>query len=115
MYAERSPEQFFAVRCEWATTGASGRWHQGAVGQRTRRPPFGAVRVRRQPRPALPILPPPPPPFAPPGCDSVALALGPGYQDSPSAAFMLNLTLGSAAGMLLPSGEHAVPAFFLGK
>ncbi|PSC71845.1 serine threonine kinase [Micractinium conductrix] len=69
MYAERSPEQFFAVRCEWATTG----------------------------------------------CDSVALALGPGYQDSPSAAFMLNLTLGSAAGMLLPSGEHAVPAFFLGK
>lgn len=33
----------------------------------------------------------------------------------PGAAFLLNITLNSKAGMLLPNSENSVPSFFLGK
>ncbi|KAL4420504.1 hypothetical protein ABPG75_010160 [Micractinium tetrahymenae] len=49
------------------------------------------------------------------GCDSVELALQAGYEQVPGAQFFLQIALNSKAGLLLPSGEHAVPAFFLGK
>lgn len=57
-------------------------------------------------------LPTPPPPA---GCDSVGLAVRPGLQGSPGAAFLLEMTWNDRAGLLLPSGDNAVPALFLGK
>jgi len=56
-------------------------------------------------------------PLHPPaaGCESVSLSVQPGYDEVPGAAFMINITLNSKAGLLLPSGAQSVPAFFLGK
>ena len=45
----------------------------------------------------------------------MALAVLPGFQGAPGAAFALNITFNSKAGLLLPNGENAVPALFLGK
>lgn len=60
----------------------------------------------------LPAAPHP----APAGCDSVNLAVQPGVAGGPpGAAFLLNITWGAKAGLLLPSGDNAVPALFLGK
>jgi hypothetical protein len=39
----------------------------------------------------------------------------PGLQNVAGAAFMLNISLNSKAGLLLPTGDNAVPAFFLGR
>ena len=61
---------------------------------------------------AAPLRPTPPPPA---GCDSVGLTVQPGMPGTPGAAFLLNITWNSKAGLLLPSGENAVPALFLGK
>lgn len=55
------------------------------------------------------------PPYPPAGCDSVSLAVQPGVPGSAAAAFLLNITWGAKAGLLLPSGDNAVPALFLGK
>ena len=56
-----------------------------------------------------------PQPLPPAGCDSVALAVLPGFQSTPGAACALNITFNPKAGLLLPNGENAVPALFLGK
>ena len=45
----------------------------------------------------------------------MSLAVQPGYEHVPGARFKINITLNDAAGLLLPSGENAVPALFLGK
>lgn len=50
-----------------------------------------------------------------PGCDSVDIRVHPGLQDVAGAAFMLNISLNAKAGLLLPTGDNAVPAFFLGR
>ncbi|EFN52665.1 hypothetical protein CHLNCDRAFT_138610 [Chlorella variabilis] len=69
LFADFSPQQFFTVQCEWATTG----------------------------------------------CDSLSIEVQPGMDTVPGAAFLLNITLNSKAGMLLPNSENSVPSFFLGK
>lgn len=69
--------------------------------------------------PCLPLVHPParPPPAATPaaGCESINLQILPGYPDVPGAHFLVNISMNSSAGLLLPSGESAVPALFLGK
>lgn len=45
----------------------------------------------------------------------MGLTVQPGLPNTPGAAFLLNITWNPKAGLLLPSGENAVPALFLGK
>lgn len=45
----------------------------------------------------------------------MSLSVQPGLEGSASAAFLLNITWSAKAGLLLPSGDNAVPALFLGK
>lgn len=54
-------------------------------------------------------------PALPAGCDSLSIEVQPGMDTVPGAAFLLNITLNSKAGMLLPNSENSVPSFFLGK
>lgn len=49
------------------------------------------------------------------GCENVTLGISQGYADVPGARFALNVTFNSQAGLLLPSGDSSVPAFFLGS
>jgi len=49
------------------------------------------------------------------GCESVVLGISSGYNDVSGARFALNVTLAEDAGLLLPSGDAAVPALFLGQ
>ena len=43
------------------------------------------------------------------------LSVQPGYLGDPGAQFLVNISFNSSAGLLLPSGNNAVPALFLGK
>jgi hypothetical protein len=149
LFADYSPEQFFTVQCEWATTGvwlgAAGGLGLEWVWWGTKHPPgsvawqLRGARLGRQSacsrRQHASLLLPAPPrtrtphthiantlhlhllpqPLPPAGCDSVALAVLPGFQSTPGAAFALNITFNPKAGLLLPNGENAVPALFLGK
>lgn len=45
----------------------------------------------------------------------MSLSVLPGLAGDPSAAFLINMSWTPAAGLLLPSGDNAVPALFLGK
>lgn len=49
------------------------------------------------------------------GCESVKLGISTGYTDVSGARFAVNVTLAEDAGPLLPSGDAAVPALFLGQ
>jgi hypothetical protein len=45
----------------------------------------------------------------------VFIDVRPGLEGVPGAAFYLNISMTEKAGLLLPNGDSAVPAFFLGK
>lgn len=48
-------------------------------------------------------------------CESVRLGFARGVDAPPGARFLLSIDFTNSSGLLLPSGENAVPALFLGK
>lgn len=48
------------------------------------------------------------------GCSGVVLGISRGYENVPGAHFALNVTFNNNSGTLLPTGDGAVPALFLG-
>ncbi|KAI3430797.1 hypothetical protein D9Q98_009209 [Chlorella vulgaris] len=49
------------------------------------------------------------------GSETVYIDVRPGLEGVPGASFYLNISMTEKAGLLLPNGDSAVPAFFLGK
>ena len=109
MSAAYSPDDFFEAHCEVATNGER------------RRPPAALrlplCRCSRLPACLTRVVraSPSPSPWGGTGCDKVKLEVLPGYEALAGARYYVNISFDPGAGVLLPTGDNAVPQIFLGN